>query len=913
MIKTLLVSLVVILAAATPKPERENLWTKRNMPDTQKHQIAEMTAVTKAPGFNPDKHRIPYLEWFEAPADSVRTEACMILISGGGYNNTCDMEPVRRWRETLTAAGIQCVALVYRTPRPTGLPYYKTAWEDGQRAVRMVRSQAKKRGYDPEKIGIISMSAGSHLGLLLASKSQTRAYTPVDKLDSIPCHINWGVLHAPAYVTTDGLGHAANREGYGPDVKLDSIFTFDAKTCPLSLHHGENDPYSPNGSTLIYRELRRRGIPAELHLYPGKGHGVFGIERGVEFIRQLGFLGPLKEEVALTDRYGAKVPGTKVITEDIWPKGKMRDAQEGQCKPYIEWHIPAELKTTAIQIIYSGGGYKRNDPHSWEAEPFGNYLNSLGMTVVLMQYRTPRPAAESGLAKHACAWEDLQRAIRVVRSEAAARGLDPGRIGIMGSSAGGHLTVMGVTSSKHKAYREVDDLDKTVPCNVQWGIAYYPAYILTDGMNGHNKHKGNDDSDVFAPEFSFDLATAPMLLLHGDADGYSAMGSVKLWEKFRKMGVDSELHTYATGKHCFQKSAAPGTGRYTSIERIKDFLEYLGVLTEKTSDDMAQKDAALPRVKDDSAYREHFDSVFTHVWGNRSTDELHSLMVIKDGKVIYERYENGHDADERHVMWSASKTFAASAVGFAEQDGLLHLNDKVVSFFPGKNFGKGWENVTVENVLYMSSGLTKDLMSAIHAGTVDNPTDVTLSTDLSFEPGTKYYYNSTNTYLLSAIITKVTSKTLEQYLDEKLLAPLGIHDYIWEKSKEGLTVGGWGLFTTTGNLGKLGLFYLQKGVWEGKRLLAESWFERSSKAHIYQYQKPDVPEIPIEKRKNEDWFAGYGYQVWICTHNSYRIDGAKGQMAIVIPEKNSVVVTTAQTSDKPELMRAIWKHIHPYL
>ncbi|MCQ2184838.1 MAG: alpha/beta hydrolase fold domain-containing protein [Bacteroidales bacterium] len=557
--------------------EREPLWTKRNMPDPQDHQIAEMTAVTKAPDFNGEKFRIPYLEWFEAPEDSVKTGACMILISGGGYNSTCDMEPIRRWRETLTAEGIQCVSLVYRTPRPKGLPFYQTAWEDGQRAVRLVRSQASKRGYDPEKIGVISMSAGSHLGLLLASNSQTRAYAPVDKLDSIPCHINWGVLHAPAYVTTDGLGHAADRDGYGPDVKLDSIFTFDSKTCPLSLHHGENDPFSPNGSTLIYRELRRHGIPAELHLYPGKGHGVYGIERGVEFIRQLGFLGPLKEEVPLTERF-KEVPGTRVITEDIWPEGKMPDRMSDQCKPYIEWHIPARLETTAIQIVYSGGGYRNNNPHSWEAEPLCHYLNSLGMTVVLMQYRTPRPTPESGLAKHVTAWEDLQRAIRVVRSEAPGLGLDPGRIGIMGSSAGGHLTVMGVTSSKHRSYRALDNLDRTVPCNVQWGIAFYPAYILTDGVTWHNKNKGNNDSDIIVPDFSFDLATAPMLMLHGDADGYSSMGSVKLWEKFRQMGVDSELHTYATGKHCFQKTASPGTGRYSSIERIKDFLQYLEVL-----------------------------------------------------------------------------------------------------------------------------------------------------------------------------------------------------------------------------------------------------------------------------------------------------------------------------------------------
>ena len=141
---------------------------------------------------------------------------------------------------------------VYRTPRPEGLPIYQTAWEDGQRAVRMVRSEAAKRGFDPEKIGVISMSAGSHLALLLAANSQTPAYQPIDKLDTVPCHINWGILNAPAYVTTDGeAGTKATREGYGADVTLSSVFKFDEKTCPLSLHHGGRDPYSPDRKSVV--------------------------------------------------------------------------------------------------------------------------------------------------------------------------------------------------------------------------------------------------------------------------------------------------------------------------------------------------------------------------------------------------------------------------------------------------------------------------------------------------------------------------------------------------------------------------------------------------------------------------------------------------------------------------------------
>ncbi|MBO6160485.1 MAG: alpha/beta hydrolase fold domain-containing protein, partial [Bacteroidales bacterium] len=165
-----------------------------------------------------------------------------------------------------------------------------------------------------------------------------------------------------------------------------------------------------------------------------------------------------------------------------------------------------------------------------------------------------------------------QRAIRIVRSEAAARGLDPDRIGIMGSSAGGHLTLMGVTSSLHRSYWPIDKID-TVPCNVQWGIGIYPAYALTDGLDVGNTTGGNDDSAVLAPEFSFDLKTAPMLFIHGDADGWAAMNSVKAWEKMRSMGIQSELHTLALRNHCFQRAASPGTGSYTWLDRIGEFLQ----------------------------------------------------------------------------------------------------------------------------------------------------------------------------------------------------------------------------------------------------------------------------------------------------------------------------------------------------
>lgn len=574
------ISLIVVagllLGGSCYAGQREYIWPKVKMPDALSTQIAAMTNEVYATGFRPEKYRIPYIEWYDKPSNANGT--CMILISGGSYMNCCDVELVDWWSRELSAIGVQCVNFVYRTPRPEGLPIYQSAWEDAQRAVRKIRSEAKKRGFDPEKIGVISMSAGSHLALLMATSSLTPAYAPIDKLDTIPCHINWAIVNAPAYATTDGQdGDPSSREGYGTDVKLSPVFAFDGKTCPMSLHHGGRDPYSPNGSVEVYRKLREMLIPAELHLYADEGHGAFGFERGVEFMHQMGFLGEPEAEGSLMERFDSDADRAEHSTEDIWPEGKMPDLHEGQCKPYIEWHIPVHLTTRAIQIIYSGGSYNFNAPEGFEVDPARRYLNSKGMAVVTLRYRTPRP---EGLSKHTTAWEDLQRAIRVVRSEAASKGLDPERIGIMGSSAGGHLTLMGVTSSLHRSYLPIDELD-AISCSVQWGIGIYPAYVLSDGFDCENTEGGNPSDLTLAPEFSFDLSSAPMLLLHGDADGYSAMGSVAVWQKLRSMGIQSTLHTLATRKHCFQRTASPQTGSYTWMDRIWEFLSQKGFNAEQ--------------------------------------------------------------------------------------------------------------------------------------------------------------------------------------------------------------------------------------------------------------------------------------------------------------------------------------------
>lgn len=551
---------------------REPLWPKGKMPHAQAHQIAAMTDEDKDADFLASPMRqMPYLEWFEKPAQP--NGACMVLISGGSYEVCCDVWLIKLWKETFTKLGYQTVNLVYRTPRPKGLPVYQSAWEDGQRAIRLVRAQAAARGYDPEKIGVIGMSAGGHLVTMLATSALTPAYAKVDAHDDLPCHVNVAIANAPAYNTLGAAnGDARPQDGTTVVPTINPCFKFDAKTCPITFQHGGDDPYTPNGSTLCYRELRKRKIPTELHLYADKKHGTFGLDRVLEFLNQIQFASKLAPEVDLMSRYASDAARGGYEKELVWPEGKMPDVRTNQCIPYLEWHLPKELKTKAIQIVYSGGGYEGNDPDGFEVAPMRRYLNEKGMAVVTMKYRTPRPA---GLPKHVTAWEDLQRAIRIVRAKAPSKGLDPDRIGIMGSSAGGHLTLMGATSSRMRAYAPIDALD-AVSCKVQWAIAIYPAYALTDGAERENARGGNEDDAVLVPELLFDMDTPPILFIHGDSDGWAAMNSVKAWEQLRRMNIQGELHTLANRYHCFQRKASPGTGSYTWMDRAWDFLSRKG-------------------------------------------------------------------------------------------------------------------------------------------------------------------------------------------------------------------------------------------------------------------------------------------------------------------------------------------------
>lgn len=348
------------------------------------------------------------------------------------------------------------------------------------------------------------------------------------------------------------------------------------------------------------------------------------------------------------------------------------------------------------------------------------------------------------------------------------------------------------------------------------------------------------------------------------------------------------------------------------MKRIRIML-YAVLLTAAVSCD----DGKLLRTDEYDHLAESFDKVFPIVYGN-GTGELHTMIVMKDGKIIYERSDPAHSSDGLHILWSASKTFTATAVGFAVQDGLLSVNDRLVDVVPELCPACPQEyltEVTIWNLLTMSSGLAVSPSSAdARRGVVEDWARETLEAPMLFRPGYHYNYNSMDSYMLSVIVSKVTGMSLEKYLEKKLFRPLGIREWHYDVSPQGYNSGGWGLFLSAESMAKMCQFMLDRGVWKGKRLLDENWFDSAMSPQIMQYRNRTNDQELIAKYKEEDdWNQGYGYQMWCCRHGAYRLDGAWSQFGIIIPDKNAVVVTTAHCGNNKLLLNAIWEHVYDKL
>lgn len=272
-----------------------------------------------------------------------------------------------------------------------------------------------------------------------------------------------------------------------------------------------------------------------------------------------------------------------------------------------------------------------------------------------------------------------------------------------------------------------------------------------------------------------------------------------------------------------------------------------------------------------------FAALLRELDASKDTD-MHHFMALRHGKVICECNFAPYPKGMWHITHSMCKSITGMAIGMLIEEGKLKLNENIYDIFSDhmNAFSKIFRPViTVENLLTMTSGVTFN-ESGIVSG--NDWLGSFLNASVNGKPGTEFQYNSLNTYVLSAIVTKRTGETLTEYLTPRLFGPLGITKYYWETCPKGITKGGWGLFLCAEDMAKLGQLYLQKGKWNGQQLVSEYWIEISTARHL--------------KTQNDTY--GYGYQLWMEQRpGSFEYNGMLGQNVIIYPDMDMVLVTNA--------------------
>jgi CubicO group peptidase (beta-lactamase class C family) len=286
--------------------------------------------------------------------------------------------------------------------------------------------------------------------------------------------------------------------------------------------------------------------------------------------------------------------------------------------------------------------------------------------------------------------------------------------------------------------------------------------------------------------------------------------------------------------------------------------------------------------------------------------ELHSFMFLRHGKVIAEGWWKPFGPDNKHLLYSASKTFTATGIGLAISENRLKLTDKVVSFFPYSlpdTLSDFMKELTVQNLLTMSVGQDPEPRSMGNNGDWVN---TFLSTKPVHKPGTVFMYNNMATFMLSAMVQQVTGQTLFEYLQPRIFKPLGIRGVDWDLNPQGINLGMIGLRLRSEDLAKFGQLLLQQGVWNNKQLIPKEWVKEATSFKIDNFN----PQSKQTKEKS-DWAQGYCYQMWRGRNNTVRLDGMAGQFVVLIPDKDAVVVLTANARDTQDELNLVHNYLIP--
>ncbi len=280
-------------------------------------------------------------------------------------------------------------------------------------------------------------------------------------------------------------------------------------------------------------------------------------------------------------------------------------------------------------------------------------------------------------------------------------------------------------------------------------------------------------------------------------------------------------------------------------------------------------------------------------------------MLVRHGHVVAEGWWEPYSATTPHLLFSVSKSFTSTAIGMLVAEGRLSIDTPVLTFFPDDTPtepGDKLQAMRVRHLLSMATGHASNPTTAVFSQTALTWTRAFLQQPVEFEPGTHFAYNTAATYMLSAIAQKITGMRLRDYLQSRLFQPLGIVDPQWETSPQGIDVGGSGLSITTEAIARFGQLYLQKGLWQGRRLIEEAWIDEATARQVDNAPSP-----------NSDWEQGYGYQFWRCRHGAYRGDGAFGQFCVILPDQETVLAITGGMDAMQPVLDLVWEHVLPAL
>lgn len=282
---------------------------------------------------------------------------------------------------------------------------------------------------------------------------------------------------------------------------------------------------------------------------------------------------------------------------------------------------------------------------------------------------------------------------------------------------------------------------------------------------------------------------------------------------------------------------------------------------------------------------------------------LKTFMLLYDNNILAQFSKKPYSLEDQQLLFSMTKSFTSLGIGIASDKGYLNIEDEIISYFPAQlpeQISNNLSKIKIKHLLTMTSGLNNNTYEELYPQ--KNWIKAFLNQKFPQEPGSYYCYSTHGSHMLSAIVEKATGNSLLEFLNENLFKQLDIPKPQWETCPLGMTAGGMGLSLSTESIAKVGVMLLNKGIYQGKRILSESYVNEATSPHVFKH---------TERDKENRVFSGlqYGYQIHVGYKGYFRLDGAFGQICLVVPDKKIIVVATSRGTRTEKLLKYIYEYL----